>query len=310
MNKEQQAQELDQLMRAVAYYSDPHEAAAFLTAAFEITAKAHEGVQRIDGQSYLHHPLAVAAILADWHAPVQVVAVGLLHDLLSPQYSRRYSSKEALMQRVHVELGADISQLLDEVVALNSFIRHVEGSDFYHQADTNDFWWGIAEYLQRASDAVLVKIADRLHNLRTCSVLTRSYQEQIASAGLHLLAPLVGRLGMGKVKYQVENHSFHINDQITYQLLQRRCVDPRFQQEIVGVVEEMQQALNELPELFRTPIVLYYFEEFSYKDIAEQMSVPLGTVMSRLARAKSFLRERLTDQADLFDKGESRREGS
>ena len=246
MNKEQQAQELDQLMRAVGYYSDPHEAAAVLTAAFEITAKAHEGVQRIDGQPYLHHPLAVAAILADWHAPVQVVAVGLLHDLFSPQYSRRYSSKEALMQRIHVELGADISQLLDEVVALNSFIRHVEGSDFYHQADTNDFWRGIAEYLQRASDAVLVKIADRLHNLRTCSVLTRSYQEQIASAGLHLLAPLVGRLGMGKVKCQVENYSFQINDPISYQLLQQRCEDPRFQQEIAEVVEELQQALGGL----------------------------------------------------------------
>src|SRR5438552_478913 len=245
MNKEQQAQELHQLIQAVAHYSDPHEAEAVLTAAFEITAKAHEGVQRIDGQPYLYHPLAVAAILADWHAPVQVVAVGLLHDLFSPQYSRRYSSKEALMQRIHVELGADIAHLLDVVVALNSFIRHVEGSDFYHQADTNDFWQGIEPYLHQASDAVLVKIADRLHNLQTCSVLTRSYQEQIASAGLHLLAPLVGRLGMGKVKCQVEDYCFQINDPISYQLLQQRCVDPHFQQEIAEVVEELQQVLSE-----------------------------------------------------------------
>jgi RNA polymerase sigma-70 factor, ECF subfamily len=65
---------------------------------------------------------------------------------------------------------------------------------------------------------------------------------------------------------------------------------------------QLQKALNELPELFRTPIILYYFEDFSYKDIAEQMSVPLGTVMSRLARAKTFLRQRLTDHADLIEK--------
>jgi len=65
---------------------------------------------------------------------------------------------------------------------------------------------------------------------------------------------------------------------------------------------QLQLALNELPELFRTPVVLYYFEEFSYKDIAEQMDVPMGTVMSRLARAKAFLRERLMDQADLLEK--------
>ena len=54
--------------------------------------------------------------------------------------------------------------------------------------------------------------------------------------------------------------------------------------------EQLQQALNELPEVFRTPIILYYFEDFSYRDIAEQMELPIGTVMSRLARAKAHLR--------------------
>src|SRR4051794_13589650 len=57
--------------------------------------------------------------------------------------------------------------------------------------------------------------------------------------------------------------------------------------------EQLQQALNELPEVFRTPIILYYFEEFGYREIAEQMDLPLGTVMSRLARAKAYLRSRL-----------------
>lgn len=57
----------------------------------------------------------------------------------------------------------------------------------------------------------------------------------------------------------------------------------------------LQAALNELDEAFRTPIILYYFEEFSYKDIADQMDVPIGTVMSRLARAKAHLRTVLTN---------------
>jgi RNA polymerase sigma-70 factor (ECF subfamily) len=56
---------------------------------------------------------------------------------------------------------------------------------------------------------------------------------------------------------------------------------------------QLQQALNELDETFRTPIILFYFEEFSYRDIAEQMELPIGTVMSRLARAKAYLRNRL-----------------
>jgi len=57
--------------------------------------------------------------------------------------------------------------------------------------------------------------------------------------------------------------------------------------------EQLQQALDELPEGFRTPIILYYFDDFSYRDIAEQMELPMGTVMSRLARAKAHLRNRL-----------------
>jgi RNA polymerase sigma-70 factor (ECF subfamily) len=57
--------------------------------------------------------------------------------------------------------------------------------------------------------------------------------------------------------------------------------------------DQLQQALNELPEVFRTPIILYYFADFGYREIAEQMDLPIGTVMSRLARAKAHLRSRL-----------------
>jgi RNA polymerase sigma-70 factor, ECF subfamily len=72
--------------------------------------------------------------------------------------------------------------------------------------------------------------------------------------------------------------------------------------------EQLQQALNELPEVYRTPIILFYFEEFSYRDVAEQMDLPIGTVMSRLARAKSsFLRARLMPSGDAVAAGTARR---
>ena len=61
--------------------------------------------------------------------------------------------------------------------------------------------------------------------------------------------------------------------------------------------EELQRALNDLPEGFRTPVILFYFEDMSYRDIAEQMDLPIGTVMSRLARAKTHLRDRLMPAA-------------
>lgn len=59
----------------------------------------------------------------------------------------------------------------------------------------------------------------------------------------------------------------------------------------------LQAALNDLDEPFRTPLILFYFEEFSYRDIAEEMQLPIGTVMSRLARAKAYLRDRLVPAA-------------
>ncbi len=61
--------------------------------------------------------------------------------------------------------------------------------------------------------------------------------------------------------------------------------------------EQLQQALNELSELYRTPLILYYFDDFSYREIAEQMDLPIGTVMSKLARAKAWLRARLLPAA-------------
>lgn len=62
---------------------------------------------------------------------------------------------------------------------------------------------------------------------------------------------------------------------------------------------ELQRALDELDEAFRAPVILYYFEEFSYRDIAEHMNLPIGTVMSRLARAKAYLRQRLHAEVGL-----------
>ena len=67
----------------------------------------------------------------------------------------------------------------------------------------------------------------------------------------------------------------------------------------------LQDALNDLDESFRTPLILYYFEEFSYREIAEQMELPIGTVMSRLARGKSYLRQRLTQEMPTPSSSES-----
>ena len=74
--------------------------------------------------------------------------------------------------------------------------------------------------------------------------------------------------------------------------------------------EELQRALNELPEGFRTPVILFYFEDMSYRDIAEQMDLPIGTVMSRLARAKAYLRAKLAPYGEELAAADGRKEVS
>lgn len=92
-----------------------------------------------------------------------------------------------------------------------------------------------------------------------------------------------------KGKRKAEYHTFEEFDQFA---------GPDHAPEIDGIVDgdELQAVLNDLPEEFRTPIVLFYFQELSYKEIAEQMNTPIGTVMSRLSRGKAFLRSRLLHQ--------------
>jgi len=69
--------------------------------------------------------------------------------------------------------------------------------------------------------------------------------------------------------------------------------------------EQLQNVLNDLPEEFRSPVIMFYFEEFSYREIAEQMEVPVGTIMSRLSRAKAYLRQRLTASEPAGARGRS-----
>lgn len=80
-------------------------------------------------------------------------------------------------------------------------------------------------------------------------------------------------------------------------------IDPQLMQ------DALQQALQQLSEEYRTPIILFYFEDFSYREIAEQMEVPMGTIMSRLARAKAFLRNRILGNVTAVGAGRRRTDG-
>src|SRR5579885_3030758 len=260
MSDIQDSLSIERLLEKVSSYVDTFDAKLVLSQAFEIAARAHAGYTRIDGQPYLSHPLAVAEILADWQASLPVLATALLHDLFSPEYSQAYTAQEIYLQEVRRRLGEDIGNLLETMARLNSSMRHLEAGDFYSRVDNDDFWESISYYLQQNRDTVIIKIADRTHNLMTSSALTPHYRERAADIGLNLLVPLLERLGMGQVRREVEDICFALKNGEQYQDLRERCNNPVWQQEIAALVDDLQKKLApSLPDstMFWRPASLY-----------------------------------------------------
>src|SRR5437879_2793341 len=119
--------ELHTLISTVTSYAGS-EAESTLTAAYQLASAAHEGFFRLNGEPFINHPLAVAGILADWCAPPSVIAVGLLHDVLSPNHSHGL-----LLDYLQRKLSPAIFHLLEATSSLNSLIRRFEG-DFDREA--------------------------------------------------------------------------------------------------------------------------------------------------------------------------------
>jgi len=230
--------ELNELIQAVKSYTAAEEAEPVLTEAYQIAAEAHKGFRRVTGEPFLSHPLAVAGILAEWHAPVNVVAVGMLHDIHSLDYSRGYD-----LDHVRFKLGPDVCRLLQAMVNLNKFIKRVEG-EFAKAADINNLRDHIPFVLQQERDVVVIKIADRLHNLQTVSFLSRDVQERTAQIGLNSYALLADRLGMGHSKFLLENYSFEIINPTYSKVLRRQCENVNLEEEVKSLADELQRTIT------------------------------------------------------------------
>ncbi len=275
--------ELSDLIQTMASYSDAVGTETLLTTVYQIASTAHHGFHRINGEPFLNHALAVATILAEWHAPPIVVAAGLLHDISNPDYSRGYNRSD-----LAVKLRPDILHLVDVVIDLNKLVRHVEAGEFHSEADVHDFRYRMATYLQEERDAVVIKFADRLHNLRTVSALTRVSQERTTGAILTLFVPLIERLGMGFAKRQLEDCCFEINNATYHHLLQQYCVNEAFLRSVEGVLDDLRRLA--LVEKFGK---LVYWQPMSFYEIGQNVksskSLLTGAFPLKLADAGSFI---------------------
>jgi guanosine-3',5'-bis(diphosphate) 3'-pyrophosphohydrolase len=165
-----------------------------LRRAYVFSAREHKGQVRRSGEPYLIHPLNVASILADLKADDVSIVVGLLHDVLEDTLT----SKEAIAQ----QFGAEVADLVDGLTKISriSYVSREEA-----QAETFR-----KMVLAMVSDlrVVLVKLADRLHNMRTLEHLPPERRHEIARETMDIYAPIANRLGMGLLKGELEDLAF------------------------------------------------------------------------------------------------------
>lgn len=173
-----------------------------LRKAYVFAASAHKGQVRRSGEPYLSHPLEVANMLADINLDATTLAAGLLHDVLE--------DTDVTASEIHKAFGKDIAHLVEGVTKISLVqesspeTRHAENIRKIILAMTDDL------------RVIFIKLADRIHNLKTLKYLDEKKQKQIAEETLELYAPIATRLGMGRIKAELEDLAFRFVDPEKY----------------------------------------------------------------------------------------------
>src|SRR5262245_54237538 len=162
--------------------------------AFETAETRHRGQVRRSGEEFIHHPWGVACICAELHLDEQTIAAALLHDVVE--------DTDAELDDVRAEFGADIAQLVEGVTKLT----RIQFSSREH-AQAENYRKMIVAMAQDVR-VILIKLADRLHNMRTIEYLGKQKQVQKAKETLEVYAPLAHRLGIHALKWELEDLSF------------------------------------------------------------------------------------------------------
>src|SRR5881275_1521588 len=184
---------LDELLSDIEAYN-PEVDRELLARAFRFAAEAHEGQQRRSGEAFIRHPWGAAMILAELRQDEQTIAAALLHDVVEDTGTD--------IDEVRSEFGDEIAQLVEGVTKLTRI--HFQSRE---QAEAENYRKMIAAMVGDER-VILIKLADRLHNMRTIEYLGKQKQLQKARETLEVYAPLAHRLGIHKLKWELEDLSF------------------------------------------------------------------------------------------------------
>ncbi len=179
-----------------------------LSKAYDFALKAHEKQKRDEGSPYIIHPIAVADILTELKLDSATIATGLLHDTIEDTY--------ATYNTIESEFGKEVADLVDGVTKI---------SVFENQAISNSKAENFRKLILATSKDIrvlLVKLADRLHNMRTIKVVEKEKQIRKAKETMEIYAPLADRMGMHRIRDELEDLSFEVLNQDARKLIKDR----------------------------------------------------------------------------------------
>ncbi|HZN53470.1 MAG TPA: bifunctional (p)ppGpp synthetase/guanosine-3',5'-bis(diphosphate) 3'-pyrophosphohydrolase [Methylomirabilota bacterium] len=225
--------QLETLIEAIPKYQ-PGADLDVLSRAYQFSAASHQGQQRASGEPYLSHPLEVATLLVDFKMDVTTVTAGLLHDVLEDT-----TATKADLER---EFGGEIAELVDGVTKIGKLAF---SSREERQAEN---FRKMLVAMARDLRVLMIKLADRLHNMRTLDYLPPDRSRKIAQETLDIYAPLAHRLGMAKVKAELEDLALRNLNPGDYLDLQKRVAKRRLEREadINQVIAILQRKLSEV----------------------------------------------------------------
>jgi GTP diphosphokinase / guanosine-3',5'-bis(diphosphate) 3'-diphosphatase len=211
----------------------PSEDVTLIRKAWEFCVRHHEGQMRASGEPYIIHPLEVAEVLAEMKMDATAIAAGLLHDSVE--------DTPATNEEIEAEFGDQVAHIVEGVTKIDK-IQFANRED--RQAENVR-----KMLLAMVSDVrvVLIKLADRLHNMRTLEHLQPDRQEAIARETQDIYAPLAHRLGMGKVRGELEDLAFRYTDPVSYEKVSAAVEARRIEGEqfLRGVEDTLVEQLRE-----------------------------------------------------------------
>ncbi len=207
---------ITELIERVRRYDTSADAEALMRG-YEVAVAAHGGQRRASGESFIEHPLAVAGILADLEMDHETIAAALLHDVVE--------DTSITNEQVTAQFGDEISRLVDGVTKLTRI--PYQSKEDAQVENLRKMFLAMAKDIR----VIIIKLADRLHNMRTLASLPPSKQQGIARETLDIYAPIAHRLGIWKIKWEIEDECLRYLDPTGYHDIVERVAKTRRERE-------------------------------------------------------------------------------